>query len=1395
MAAAAEGATLHLAVLAQGTTLAVSLTDLRLLARLEISPLTADALAALQRETETALAALTGMPAQAVDEAALRTLGTWLMQQLLPPGIAQVLRDAPDGPLCLQVDPQLDWVPWELLWDGAGCLGERFRIVRRIVDPAAGALPAPRHNAHRGTLKVLLITSGTHDHEPPAATRLMGALRSMAGITVSAAHAGDLPRDELLPLIGAADIAHYIGPVDGRPSAAGAALWWAGGEPLDLALLAALPATPPLLISQGAPAAPGDNAAAHRAIARSACRLGLNLLTCEATPSGDPQDDMVELYAALLRGAAAGEAAWWARTALHRAAGIGALAAWRPELYGDGTVVMRERRTAVDDNLRQVTIVSIDLVESTRLLAQLGAERYSDKLALYHRHCTDILQAHGGVPDEFQGDDGAMCYFGMPVAREDAAAQALRAALQLVETVQGLGLGVRVGVCTGEVVVRDGQPVGAAIHLAARLQSIAAPGTVVVGESTRRIARERFRFQPLDHVLPLKGFDGPRNCYRLLGEALPPASGPREQPVLQPSLTPFVGRHAELQMLEEHWSAVRGGSLRVVRLLGEAGIGKSRLVREFKQGLLDAGHEVFESRCAPEHANSPFYPLIEALRHEVRLRVDDPAEKVLQRLRALAARAGEVDDGALALLAELLSLTVPIRHPVLEHSAMKRRQLTLELLLALALRRLRDVPGCMIVEDVHWLDPSTAELLDMLAGATRNAPLMILVTARPDSALRWRPRCAVHEAELQGLSPELARAMVQSASGERRLPGDIVQSIARRTDGIPLFIEESTRMVVDLSAERSGLDAAAMPVPDTLLDLLTARLDRLGAAKQIAQVGGTIGREFPLSLLQAVLQHPASPIGAHDASAPLDTLVRAGMLLARSSDDAPRFVFRHALMRDAAYRSLLERDRLRLHQVIAGVLTERFGELAQREPELLASHYTEARMDVEALRCWEAAIRQAASRSAHAEAIGHIHNALAVLLRRPADEERHRQELRLQLSLAARLIATHGYGAERVERAYARAMELARTLVDTKSQLRVELGLEGFHFMRADFEKARQHVLAAAAHAEAGSTTAGAIQRVQTQWALANIRMHQGELAQAVQEMDACRAAAQQIAHHPEAVQDPGVMCLCYSAWSLWELGQPDEARARAMAVVAHAEELRHAFSIGEAFGFRAAVLHFRGENAEALEAADRAVRICEDGGFAVWLAHARVMRGRIAAALGDAAAGVEEMRQGYELWADSGAVVTTPFYLTMRAEGLALDDRPDDALALLAQALAIVERTGERYWEAEIRRLTGVLTLQTAQRAGLQRSSEAERWMLQAMEVAQARQLASLSLRAASSLAELWQQEGQGPRAQATLAACLADIRGGAGTHDVVRAQAQLDRLGRWDRLAEPAPLPGPTG
>ena len=1097
----------------------------------------------------------------------------------------------------------------------------------------------------------------------------------------------------------------------------------------------------------------------------------------------DAEDFVVDVHAALRDERPLAEAVRAARDALHRRAGVARLA---PTLYGDGALcTTAASRAGGDDVRRQVTMLSYDLVGSTALLNAIGDERYADLLHDYHVRCRAIVHGRGGHADEPKGDDGVMCYFGYPQAREDGAAQALCAALELVDAVRALGLSVRIGVGTGDVVVRNAQPVGAAIHYAARLRVLAEPGAVLVSESTRAIVRDRFVFRSSRPAAPLKGFDREEPIHEVVGHATAGAVAADRSP---PQPTAFIGRVDEMAALAEQLAAAGPSGPRVVRVVGDAGIGKTRLVAEFRRASMRRGVEVFFCRCGPDHRHSAFHPLIDALRDELRVGAAEPPRDLLARLNRLVSWSGSLGDDDLALLGDLLGIGGGDATAVRALAPEQRRQRTLDLLATLGQRRLQGRAGCMIVEDVHWIDPSTAEFIDHFAEATAGAQLLIVLTTRPDAQPAWQPRRPVVDVALKGLSPLESRALVRATVGHAVLPPETVHAIADRGDGIPLFIEESTRMAVDLAAGGEVLARDAGHVPSSLLDLLTARLDRLGPAKAVAQVAGAIGRGFPQALLHAVLAHASLAGRVADVDGAVATLVRSGMLVARGTADGPRWSFRHSLMRDAAYRSLLDRDRMRLHRAIADVLTQAFGDLAEREPALLAVHHEASGDDAAASQQWERAARVAASRSAHAETAAHAGRALAALRRLPGSDERDRRELRLQMLLAARWIALDGYGADRVERAYARALELAAALNDDVARLRIVLGLAGYHFMRADFDRA-------SACAEDGlqrAEHAGAVPLAQAQWAAAVVSMHRGEMHAAVQQMDACLARCEQLSHLPAAVQDPAVMCLCYSAWSMWQLGRADEALRRALAVVERARQMQHPFSLGEALGFCAAVQHFRGDDQAALASAEAAVAVCEESGFSVWLAHARIMRGRVRAALGDANAAIVEMKEAFDAWAATGAVVTIPFYLAMRAEALEIAGRPDEGLALVRQGLAVVEKHGERYWEPELRRLHGRLMLADANRIPIDRREEAERWLLDAVACADRRGMRALALRAAVDLAELRLADDRPGAALDILHPAFDAIAEGRGTRDLQRAEALL--LAATRQLAITGAVDGPA-
>ncbi len=1287
-------------------------------------------------------------------------LGTRLSMQFFPEKIRQFLMHSPPRNLCLQLDENLLAIPWEMAFDGRHYLGEKFQTSRRILSDTA--LPrSVRVGSQRETLRVLLLQGqgGTRLHSDYGAD-LASNIQSIEGLVVTRIaldHA--LDQASLLRLADEHDVVHCIGPMESAPD-----------TPTTWIDIARQSKTAQLLVFDQA-----DSRHNRAPWLHMACRRGAPVLV-HVGRAGVPgtMGFMHPVYRGLAQGLPLGETVRHARIEGLRHPAHTLAASTYPALYGDATLVLRPSadRPGLGDNLRQVTAMFCDLVASTQLLETWGAERYSDMLDSYHATCAGIVARWGGVSDDPQGDDGIMCYFGVPLAYEDSVARALRAGLEILQAVAQLGVQVRVGVVTGHVVVKAGQPIGVSLHLAARLQSIARPGTLVASDSTRQIVKDKFIFERLTGLPQLKGFPPATSAYQVLGEVREHT----QPPETAPQRTPFVGRDGELQQIETHWSNIHTSGLQTVLVTGEAGMGKSRLASEFRRSLQARGHTTIECRCTPEHTHSAFHPLIYLLRRRLHLFEEDSAQAKLVRIQARMPEMAHESD--LALVAALLSVPTDGHLPPLQLSAEKQRQRTMDVLVAWLLHEARTSPVCLLVEDLQWIDPSTRECVHRVITQGAQAALLVLLTLRSEQPPPHDPGFAVHEIPLKGLSAASTRDMILTACGPCTVPGDMLQLLADKADGVPLFIEESTRMLIDMGVQPNSMDAtlaARFTVPSTIQDLLMARLDRLASAKQVAQVGATIGREFALPLLQAVLAHETSPIGLNHLSAQLAALVRSGLVVEKGDSNSPHYFFKHALVRDAAYESLWERDRKRLHRTIANVVREQFPDMADSQPELLAHHFAQSGNDAQALEYWERAARRAASRSAHIEAINHLRSGLALLARLPPVSERDRTELRLQLMLAGQLITTHGYGADPVGHAYERAAELCQRAGDEAAQMKTLLGLEGYHFMRADFERA--HVIARQA-AVVLADSADPMRKIQLQWAVGNILFHQGEFAAAITHMDACLGAYAQLQHHPRMVQDPGVMCLCYSAWALWEVGLADQALERAHQVVAMAEQLDHKFSMAEAYAFCASVHWFRGEHTEALHCAQRARDICLEGGFAVWLSYAQLLHGRLVAELGDPEAGVAEMQQAYAQWMATGAIVTRPLYLAMQAEGLALAGRPDAGLALLAEAFALVCHTKEHYHEAEVRRLTGELILLSSRQHGLDRQGEAQQWLQGALEFARTHQHAAAALRSATSLARLWSAQGRHAEAQHVLKIEYDGVTEGFYTHDVQAASALLQQL-----------------
>lgn len=1218
--------------------------------------------------------------------------------ELLGAELAEHLARSAPRALNVQFERPLDFIAWESLGLGSASMAERFALGRQLVG---GMESAPSSQpALAGALAITVVHGDAAMSS--ASARHVGIdvlTQAWARDAVSTAHVLVLRGVKLTHLIEQA----------GLPGHA------------CLLVLSRPPSTPELMAAL-------DGGAAVLLLGQHELDGALDLLLMQ-----------------LGGGASIGEAA----RGLHRRAAPAHLDA---RLYGDPA--MRFVRMQTPTSRRQVTSLSFDIVGSTTMLQRLGDEAYADVLASLHARCTAVVRQQGGQPDDPRGNDGVMCYFGHPLALEDSAVRAVEAGLMIIRTVAELGVSVRVGIATGLVAIKSGQPVGLSIHLAARLQQVTTSGTVLASESTRRLVAHAFDFRALDAPPALKGISDAEDLYLVIGPSLN-ATKHRLEGLAW--LTPFVGRQAELERLNTCWRQTGAGECRLVVVRADAGMGKSRLVREFRRQLVQADVKVLECRCRADAIASPYLPLANALRHWLDIGPEDDAPTALRKLAgALPDKSCESEP--LALLATLLGLTPQPGLPAPGSSRQRLLGLLLDWFIAFA----KDRPCCLVVEDWHWVDPSTREFVEHLADRKDGPGVLLLVTIRGEAVPPPTASARSEFIDLAGLPLGEAHDLVNLVCATEPLPMGLVKMLAARGDGVPLFLEEAARMALELGADRLRTDgAAAEAVPASLQDLLMARLDSLDTARPVAQVAAVLGREFSLALLAALLETGAYAMDTLTLGERLGVLVSSGLV---RSVGAGQFAFKHALIRDAAYASLWERDRRALHARVVELLQQRWPELAALRPELLAQHQTEAGLHGEALAQWELAASNAAARSAEREAISHLRRALTVLGRTPPGVGLDRTALRLQLLLASRQIATEGYGAEAVLHAYREAERLCDLLGDETARFKVEMGLEAYRFMRADFGPALEHGQRAAAIA---ARSGDIKQRLHAHWGLACTLFHQGKLRATMREMETALASYSPSMHPLFGIQDPGVMCLAYSSWGLWEMGRPDAALARINHAVTMAGEFEHKFSQAVALAYGVSIELLRGDTAAALARADVCIRVCEEAGFPVWLAITRCMRGRLLCEQGQFGIGLAEMRAGYALWLSTGAQVSQPLYLALQAEGLMLAGQIDAAADCVDAALAITGRYGERQLEAELRRLHGELALQRAD------AVQAEVSFKSAYALAMHQRKLGFALRAATSLARLWAADGRRDRARRLLLPLAARWHEGHETRDVRAARA----------------------
>jgi predicted ATPase len=842
-----------------------------------------------------------------------------------------------------------------------------------------------------------------------------------------------------------------------------------------------------------------------------------------------------------------------------------------------------------------------------------------------------------------------------------------------------------------------------------------------------------------------------------------------------------VGREQEIGLLLERWQQVKDGHGQVVLLSGEAGIGKSRLVQVLKEQVASEPQAwLTPCQCSPYHQNSALYPMIDLLERIV-LQFDrdaTPPQK-LSKLEGHLAQYGLPLAEAVPLYATLLSLPLPATYAPLTLSPIQQKQKTMHALLTTLLRIAAQQPVLFVMEDLHWVDPSTLELLSLLVDQGPTARILTLLTCRPDFSSPWTSRSHCTQVTLHRLTRSQAAEMIRRVAHNKALPPEVIEQIVAKTDGVPLFVEELTKMVLEsgLLQEREDRYALAGPlpplaIPATLHDSLMARLDRLATVKAMAQLVATLGREFSYELLQAV-----SPWDEGTLQHGLHQLIEAEFLYQRGVPPQATYLFKHALIQDVAYQSLLHSIRQQYHQRIAQALEARFPEVCATQPELLARHYTEAGVSVQAIPYWQQAGQRAVERSAHLEAISHFTTGIELLKILPETPEHTQRSLTLHIALGAALQVTKGHAAPEVERAYTRARALCQQIGETPELVPVLFGLWRFYAVRPQLQTAREIGatllrLAQGAHDPALAVIAHT--------ALGATWFYLGVLPAARQHLEAAIARYTPDQHHTPGFrigQDPGVACRVHAAGALWLLGYPAQALARVHEALALAQELSHPFSLAFARYWAAFVLQVCRGVPAVHEQAEAGVALSTERGFPLWAAAGTSLRGWALAMQGQGAMGLAQVHQGIAAWRASGGALWVPYYCTLLADVCVHLGHPEDGFQALTEAHTLVEQHEERFWEAEIHRQRGILLLHGE--CGVQSAAvTAEECFQRALDVARRQQAKSLELRAAMSLSRLWQRQGQRAAAHQLLAEVYGWFTEGFDTADLQEAQALLEEL-----------------
>jgi serine/threonine protein kinase/predicted ATPase len=1039
---------------------------------------------------------------------------------------------------------------------------------------------------------------------------------------------------------------------------------------------------------------------------------------------------------------------------------------------------------------RQVTVLNcgceLEDVESS--LSALDPEDQHELLVGYRQCCREVIVRLGGTV-AVATPQGLQACFGFPIAHEDAARRAVDAGLAILVKVRqlndrlhqtrGVGLVPWAAIHSGPAIVGDLETgeglsmIGEAPSVVTRLEHVVEPGWVAITEATRKLVQGFYTSESLGPQT-IRGLPKPIDLHRVTGQS---EAASRIDVARSVGLSPLTGRDQEVGLLKDRWEHAKESVAQLVQLSGEAGIGKSRLVLVLKEFVADdeAGRaaSIIEWRCSPHYQDSGLYPATECLERILRLRPEESPSSRLDKLQDHLKVLGLDDPENLVLFASLLSIPSDGLFPPLTLSPQRQKEKTLEALIDWLSEQSGRRPVLFIVEDLHWVDPSTLEFLGLLIDQRPNDRIMTVITARPEFVAPWPTRANRCQIAVNRLTRRQIADLVRRKVGLKDVPAEVVDQLAARTDGVPLFIEEYAKMLEETGHLR-GVEGelsltGSFPIdsiPATLQDLLLSRLDRMPGIKDVAQLGASLGREFSHELIQAVS-------GLEDAKlrSGLSQLVEAEILFEKGRPPRTSYLFKHALIQDAAYQSMIKTKRTQVHERIARVIESEFPETVRSQPELLAHHYSSASNPKKAITYWKEAGLRSQGRSSHAEAVGHFTRGLEQVLALPESAGRDATELGFQASLSVSLVASRGYASPDLEAVHARARELAERIEDTATLFRIVWGMWALRLLRDEMDVAidlaNQLLALAESRADKGQT-------LEAWFSIAITRFYRGEFAAVLEACDHCAKLEEPELCRANALhisQDTGATYRCYRALADWYMGRPDDAWREINEAVEYTRGVDHPFSLAYVLHHAGWVSYLGRRGEDGIRFGDECLAISAEQGFPFWKALGMMSRGTGHMVAGRLDEALRVVHEALDAYMKTGSRKSLAEYHGFLAEIHWKSGRLEDALREVDEALAIADRSNSRCQEAELHRIKGEVILAIDPL----REAEAESCFQTSLEVARRQSARAWELRAAMSLGKLTHKQGHVEEAKQILSSVLKRFTQGFETPDVHDAQVLL--------------------